>query len=132
MITAAMSNVALQNFFDGLRRGWETANGRRLEDPEAEFGDDGGAIRGLLAGHAPTSDVRSTVLRAVALLGGDDQDASGALILAMMSPDHSGAEETVIMNDRLLTRLQNLERYIRRIGKVDEFHAWVAAGASKE
>ena len=133
MAVAAPPNVALQNLFTGLVREWETARGRRLEEHalDSEFGGDAAAIRDLLAGHVPAEDPRSSILCAVQRLGGDDEDASSALVLALTSPDATRSEEAVVMNDRLLTRLQNLERFIRRIGKLDEFHDWVADGAGR-
>ena len=127
-----MANVALQNFFDGLKRGYESARKTRVDDAdlEKEFGINAHAIREMLAGRTPERDARSMILSSVEALGGDDEDASSALILAMLSPQRSDEAETVILNDRLLTRLQNLERYIRRIGKLDEFHDWLAGGAA--
>lgn len=122
-----MPNVALRNYFAGLRHQWERTHSSSWDDED--LGDESAALDALFRGELPEGGDPSSILRAVERLGGDDEDARGALQLSLQRPTRGSGEEVVVLNDRLLSRLQNLERYLRRIGKVDEFHEWLAEGA---
>ena len=66
------------------------------------------------------------ILAVVADLEGDDEDAR--LLTSLTLPMVEPADEPGVMSGRLVRRIENMERFLRRIGKLDEFRRWVAGG----
>ena len=127
-----MTNVSLQNWAHDLVRKYEEGRKVRLDREQlaSEFGPRGGDVIERLLRGEPAAD-RSSLLEAVELLGGDDKDASSGLLLSTRAWPSAPRtdQEAIVLNDRLMTRLENLERYLRRIGKVEDFRRWVESGA---
>ena len=126
-----MTNVALQNYVQDLIRQWEKRSNRSLDshDMVEEFGfATAKAIERLADGLAPDGAIDSTVLAVVRALGGDSEDA--AAVIRLLAGRIDGGEDVITLNSRLLTRLQNLERFVRRTGQLEAFRKWVESGAA--
>ncbi len=128
-----MTNVALQNFTAELVHHYEVNHQVKLSDLNLveRFGfNEAKMIEAFLEGRV-LKDSRIDILGAVRALDGDDRDASAILLLCAGHDisRHGIDEEAIVLNDRLMGRLQNMERFLRRIGKLEEFHAWLTEEA---
>jgi len=126
------ANPALQNLFYEMVRDYEERHGAELNGRLVDvFGlEDGNLIDRLRDGRVVPKDP-DVVSRLAHKLEADSSLVAAALKL--MSWDgrnrRLGPEDGIILNERLMTRMQNMERYIRKIGKLDDFRDWVKAGA---
>lgn len=127
-----MKNAALQNLTAELIYNFERRNDVKVDASnmvELLGFAEAKTIEAFLDGRILREN-RDDVLSAVHALGGDDRDAS-ALLLLCAGRDISRLgidEEAIVLNDRLMGRLQNMERFLRRIGKLGEFHDWLSEG----
>ncbi len=125
-----MPNVALQNITAELVRNYELRHNVKIDDSNRVelFGFASAKIIEALMDGRVLRDQRNGTLDAIAALEGDDRDASAVLLLcAGRDLSKLGIdEEAIVLNDRLMGRLQNMERFLRRIGRLEEFHRWLS------
>ncbi|MFT7618857.1 MAG: hypothetical protein ACI97A_002505 [Planctomycetota bacterium] len=131
-----MKSVALQNLTAELVHNFERRNNVKVNAKnmvELLGFAQAKTIEAFLDGRILREN-RDDILAAVQSLGGNDHDASAILLLcagrdiAKLGID----EEAIVLNDRLMGRLQNMERFLRRIGKLSDFHDWLSEDVNRK
>ncbi len=120
-----MSDASLKALVRDLVRRYEQRHGLGLDAATMveRFGfAQAKALEAMLDGRMLRRDL-GEVLGAVAVLEGDEEDAR--LLTRIALPMVVPIDDLGVMNDRLMRRIVNMERFLRRIGKMDDFQRWL-------